>query len=91
MWKHDDGTPLKFQDGDYVKIDISEHPERAYSLPFRSGYVRGYDISGPDQSVGYQLVKMGHNPLEFVKEHFLTKIPEDIPHTCVPGSCGICQ
>lgn len=79
VWRHeDDGTPLKFQDGDFVRVT---NPSAPYELPFYRGYVRGYDIStvteddGPflkeTVSVGYELYRMGHNPLCWVPEERL--------------------
>jgi hypothetical protein len=76
-WEDFDGSPLKFADGDYVRIDTSKHPESAASLPFLSGYVRGYDLSMIEGvgSAAYELFKVGHNPLCWVKEEFLVLTP----------------
>ena len=76
-WHDFDGTPLKFEDGDYVRIDISDNPARATELPFLEGYVRGYDTSERDgiSSVAYELFKVGHNPLRWVREKFLSLTP----------------
>lgn len=93
-WTAPDGTPLKFQRGDYVRIDTTDRPDRAHTLPFLSGYVQGYDLleqSDGTWSVAYELHKMGHNPLCYVREKFLRNVLEDIPHKCSrPSPCGIC-
>lgn len=92
VWRDPNGNPLKFQDGDYVRIDTSSNPDQAYSLPFLEGYVRGYDLSGVDgvYSAAYELFKMGHNPLCWVREYALNKVNEALPHTCHGRVCGIC-
>lgn len=92
-WKDPNGEPLKFQDGDYVRIDTTDRPDRAYTLPFLEGYVRGYSLSGEDgvYSAAYELFKMGHSPLCWVREEVLTKVAESLPHACPQGrGCGIC-
>jgi len=92
-WRDSNGDPLKFQDGDYVRIDTSSNPDRAHTLPFLEGYVRGYDLLGVDgvYSAAYELFKMGHNPLRWVREDVLDKVAEALPHTCPTGrECGIC-
>jgi hypothetical protein len=92
VWRDLDGNPLKFQDGDYVQIETASNPARVHTLPFLEGYVRGYNISedGRGVSVAYELFKMGHSPLQFVREEFLTKVAESLPHTCHGRVCGIC-
>ena len=91
-WRDPNGDPLKFQDGDYVRIDTSSNPDRAHVLPFLEGYVRGYDLSGADgvYSAAYELFQMGHNPLCWIREGVLTKVPEALPHSCQGRVCGIC-
>ncbi len=76
-WAHGDGTPLKFQNGDYVAIDTTEYPAALASLPFTSGYIRGYNLSTVNgiSSVAYELFKVGHNPLCYVREEFLDLAP----------------
>lgn len=88
IWRDPNGVKLKFQDGDYVRINASE-PDR---LQFLSGYVRGYDLFGIDDeySAAYELHRMGHSPLQWVKEEALEKVPEQMPHTCHGEVCGIC-
>lgn len=92
IWRDFDGNPLKFQNGDYVRIDISSNLDQAYSLPFREGYVRGYDLSEADGvcSAAYELFKAGDSPLRWVREKFLEKVPELLPHTCHGKICGLC-
>jgi hypothetical protein len=92
VWRDPNGSPLKFQDGDYVRIDTSSNPDRMYTLPFLEGYVRGYDLVGIDgvYSAAYELFKMGDHPLRWVREEFLEKAPELIPHAHRGGFCGIC-
>lgn len=93
IWRNGNGDPLAFQAGDYVEIDTTSRPDRAYTLPFLSGYVRGYTLSEGDggSSVAYELFRMGENPLRWVREEFLVKAPEPIPHACPAGQqCGIC-
>lgn len=90
-WLNGAGQPLKFQDGDYARIDVSHNP--AHGLPFLSGYVRGYDLSGVTghESVAYELYRMGHHPLQWVKEEFLAPASEDVPHKHYgTRRCGIC-
>jgi hypothetical protein len=77
-WTLPGGQEMKFQDGDYVEIDISSNPETATRLPFLSGYVRGYDalvIEGEEPKVAYTLFKLGNNPLVGVREDRLKKVP----------------
>lgn len=93
IWRDPNGDPLQFQDGDCVRIDTSSNPDRANSLPFLEGYVRGYNLSGIDgvYSAAYELFRMGHNPLRWVRETVLVKATEILPHTCPAGrGCGIC-
>lgn len=93
IWRDPNGSPLKFQDGDYVRIDTSSHPERASRLPFLAGYVRGYDafISDAGADVGYELFSMGNPRLHGVKEEVLEKAPDPFSgHVCYGGVCGIC-
>lgn len=90
-WLNGSGKPLKFQDGDHVRIDVSHNP--AHSLPFLTGYVRGYSVSGyaGKESVAYELYRMGHPPLCWVREKFLILVPESLPHKHYPErSCRIC-
>ncbi|MCP9209571.1 hypothetical protein [Streptomyces cucumeris] len=92
IWRDPNGSPLKFQNGDYVRIDTSDRPERQYTLPFLNGYVRGYDLSGVDGAYecAYELFKMGA-VLPGVREKFLIKVSELLPHVCPDGRrCGIC-
>lgn len=93
IWRMPNGGPLRFQSGDYVRIDTTDRPDRAYTLPLTEGYVRGYDLSEVDgvYKVAYELFKMGHSPLRWVREDVLTKVAEALPHTCPAGrECGIC-
>ena len=77
VWTLPDGTPMTFQDGDYVEIDTTSNPEAATRLPFLSGYVRGYDMFTGDgvTSVAYELFKVGNNTLPGVREDRLRKVP----------------
>jgi hypothetical protein len=70
-----DGKELKYQDGDYVRIDTSSNPEAASWLPFLSGYVRGFDASTVDgeTTVAYTLYSIGNNPLHGVYEDRLVR------------------
>lgn len=73
-WLGSDGLPLEFQDGDYVRVDLSvAKPTTVYDLPFLEGYVRGFDISTVDgvDSVAYYLFKVGHNLMGAVREEVL--------------------
>ena len=74
LWEID-GKELKYQDGDYVRIDISSNPEAAFRLPFLSGYVRGFDALTVDgeTSVSYTLYNIGNNPLHGVREDRLIR------------------
>jgi hypothetical protein len=92
VWRDPNGNPLKFQSGDYVRIETSSNPEAGSRLPFREGYVRGYSLSGVGGVYGaaYELFKMGDPPLRWVREGFLEKVPELIPHVHHGGFCGIC-
>jgi hypothetical protein len=97
IWTDPLGNPLAFQNGDYVRIDTSGHPQRAYTLPFLEGYIRGYDLHVVEVggittcSAAYELFKMGHSPLQWVREKYLSKAPELLPHQCIPPfPCGIC-
>lgn len=88
-WRLPDGRPMKFQDGDYVRIEASD----PHALPFLSGYVRGFDMwtDGEEVSVAYELFKMGHNALVGVKEEVLAPATPPLGnHTCVGRICGIC-
>lgn len=90
IWRDPKGNPLKFQDGDYVRIDLTSG---RHIFPFLEGYVRGYDLCGTGDAyeVAYELFKMGHNPLRWVKEEVLTPAPPLVPHEHrKAGSCGIC-
>jgi hypothetical protein len=98
-WVLPNGEKLKFQDGDFVRIDISSNPEAATMLPFLSGYVRGYDASiedGAPAKVGYALFKVGHNMLVGVKEERLVKAPSQFGITHGQGAhqdgraCHLC-
>lgn len=74
MWELPDGTPLKYQNGDYVQVDIDPGSASALRLPFLSGYVRGYDATiedGGPAKVAYSLFKVGNNLLVGVKEERL--------------------
>lgn len=71
IWSLPDGTPLKFQDGDYVRIDVDPGSPSALRLPFLGGYVRGYDAvieDGGPAKVAYALFKVGNNLLNGVRE-----------------------
>jgi hypothetical protein len=74
-WTLPEGGELKYQDGDFVRIDITSNPEAAYSLPFLSGYVRGYDALTVDgkTSVAYGLYSVGNHPLNGVREDRLVR------------------
>jgi hypothetical protein len=76
IWTLPDGTPLKFQYGDHVTIDVDPGSPSALRLPFLSGYVRGYDAvieDGGSALVAYTLYSVGNNPLHGVKEERLKK------------------
>lgn len=76
IWTLPDGTPLKFQYGDHVTIDVDPGSPSALRLPFLSGYVRGYDAvieDGGPAKVAYTLYSVGNNPLHGVKEERLKK------------------
>ncbi|MFE0472631.1 hypothetical protein ACFW2V_13550 [Streptomyces sp. NPDC058947] len=92
VWRDPDGNPLKYQDGDYVRIDISSNPARASGLPFLEGYVRGYNLMGVDggYEAAYELFRVGANPLRWVREEFLSKTSELLPHEHRGGFCGLC-
>lgn len=91
-WTDSNGNPLKFQEGDPVRIDTSSNP--AHGLPFTSGYVRGYNLQvqeGSGTSVAYELYRMGHHPLRWVKEEFLSLAPDPHKHAHPSGrKCQIC-
>jgi hypothetical protein len=73
-WTLPDGTPLKYQDGDYVRIDVEPGSPSALRLPFLGGYVRGYSAvigDGGPAKVAYALFKVGHNLLNGVREEKL--------------------
>lgn len=77
VWTLPEGQELKYQDGDYVEIDLSSNPDAVFRLPFVSGYVRGYDALTVDgeTSVTYSLFKVGNNVLNGVREDRLKKVP----------------
>lgn len=76
-WEAPEGMPLRFQDGDFVRIDTSSNPEAATRLPFLSGYVRGFDAMTADgvTTVAYELYSIGNNPLHGVREDRLNPAP----------------
>jgi hypothetical protein len=77
IWTLPDGTPLKYQDGDYVRIDVDPGSASALRLPFLSGYVRGYGATVEDNGptwVTYTLFKVGNNLLVGVKEERLVPV-----------------
>lgn len=78
VWTLPDGTPLKYQNGDHVTIDVDPGSPSALRLPFLSGYVRGYDAvienDGPAK-VAYELHSVGNNPLRWVREEKLKPTP----------------
>lgn len=93
-----DGKELKYQEGDFVRIDTSLNPEAATRLPFLSGYVRGFDALTRDgvTTVAYDLYSVGNNPLHGVREDRLIKTcgPFGIDHgrgAHLNGkSCALC-
>lgn len=90
-WELPNGEKLKFQSGDFVRIDTSSNPEAAGRLPFLSGYVRGYDAlieDGAPAKVAYELFKVGHNMLVGVREDRLVKAPSQFGITHGRGAHG---
>lgn len=93
-----EGGELKYQDGDFVRIDTSSNPEAATRLPFLSGYVRGFEALTEDgvTSFTYTLYSVGNNPLVGVREDRLIKTagPYGIGHgrgAHADGkSCALC-
>jgi hypothetical protein len=94
VWVDFDGNPLKFQYGDYVRIDISSNPARAHGVPFLEGYVRGYSLSQVSDrtcSAAYELFQLGNPPLRYVLEGVLVRAEERLPHSCPSGrECPLC-
>lgn len=96
-WTLPDGTPLKYQRGDYVRIDVEPGSPSALRLPFLSGYVRGYSAviedDGPAK-VAYSLFKLGNNLLNGVREEKLIPAPAqfDASHGVHPDGkpCHLC-
>lgn len=73
-WTLPNGMPMRFQDGDHVEIE-AEDPA---SVPFLTGYVRGYSMTVTDDgkaSVAYELFSVGNRPLKWVREECLTRTP----------------
>lgn len=72
-WILPNGMPLRFQDGDHVKIETKDPA----ALRFTNGYVRGYEIltNGDDVDVTYGLYSVGNHPQVGVREDRLIKIP----------------
>lgn len=92
VWRDPNGKPLKFQDGDYVRIETEGRGDCV--LPFLSGYVRGCELYGAEGvcSASYDLFKMGESPLPgTVREEVLIKAPDPFPgHVHHGRVCGIC-
>lgn len=93
-WLMPDGTPMRFQDGDHVRIDTTGVGRT--SLPFVTGYVRGYDAVTTDgiTRVGYTLYNLGNPELHGVKEEKLTPSLPPFGEPCGKGhgivSCHLC-
>ncbi|MBD3004616.1 hypothetical protein [Streptomyces sp. 5-10] len=87
-----DGNPLKFQDGDRVKINRSpEYPGRI------DGWVRGYELlqeDGTSLEPTYDIYLSGDPLLCGVRESVLELQPphmqQDHEHSVNRSFCGIC-
>lgn len=88
VWRDPNDDPLKFQDGDPVKINWSEPLHPLVQDPIRQGWVRGYDLV-TGQAPAYYVHYFGREML--IVERGLEKLASPpLPHTCHGGVCGIC-